>query len=194
MEEKLLKFASNKNISIVLMFLMFILPTYLIPYLGDFSMNVKVRAIVLLLAGIVLFLMLAIRKKDLKFDFIDKLLLVFYLLACISTIFSVNIIVSIFGDDYRYDGIISIGIYLMVYYCAKNFYEYHKGFFYAIFIMVAILSAVLLLECYNFTPLKYILGTYNPRIPFFNIITCKSIWNIYCNFFAYFNLYVFIFK
>ncbi len=193
MKEKLIKLSSNKNISIILMIILFLMPTLTFGFnqfnfyykFNHFSDIVFARTCVLVAFGLLLGLMLLVRRKELKFDKIDKLLLVFYLLGWISTIFSKYTFTSIFGEIGRFDGMIVTTMYLIIYYCAKNFFTYFKNFITAMFIVITVISTFVIFESYKIIPIKF---AYFTGLPYDSIRPSATLFhaNIYGSFISLF--------
>ena len=164
-----MKDIKDKIITAVLTIIIFIVPTLTLePFIqaDNFKINVATRAIALFICGIILLALLILKRKELKFDTIDKLLLIFYAIGWISTFFSTNIKFSLMGELNRYEGIFTIGIYLLIYYCAKNYFYYYKKFVLATFIMASLVGIYCILECYGFLPIHDLLGIpYNSLSP-----------------------------
>ena len=97
----------NKIINVTLCVILFIVPLLITPR-KVYSIPYNILKIcVLLLCGLTLLICLILKRKELKFDLIDKTLLAFYALIILSTIFSANILKSIIGERNRYEGSIS---------------------------------------------------------------------------------------
>lgn len=167
MDEKLEKFASNKNITIVLSVLILIIPSFMLPYdYTIFKTIAMARAIITIIAGLILSFMLIIRHKELRFDKIDVVLFIFYVLGWISTFLAVNIKVAFIGDVARYDGIIMLTMYFIIYYCSKNFYIYFKGILSALILMATLLCSIVILQSFKLLPLgNHFVIPYNSAQP-----------------------------
>ena len=119
----------NKSIYII----MFIVPIIIVP----FAYTSLAKFVVLLICGLILFVALFNKRKELKFDLIDKILLLFWFIICLSTIFSINKPVSVFGTEGRFEGLLTYSVYFLTYYASKYYLEYNKKLqIYAIIIIV----------------------------------------------------------
>ena len=96
----------NKVVTIALSIILFVVPLVIIPRIWGDSYTPKI--IVLLIGGFILLVTTLIRIDKLKIDKTDALVLIFGLLAIISTIFSKNVNKSLIGEDNRYEGLFSI--------------------------------------------------------------------------------------
>ena len=146
----------NKIINVTLCVILFIVPLLITPR-KVYSIPYNILKIcVLLLCGLILLICLILKRKELKFDLIDKTLLAFYALIILSTIFSANILKSIIGEHNRYEGVLTLTTYFLTYYCAKYYFNYNKKLKYFAIAVVLISSAIGILQYYNIFPLYYI--------------------------------------
>lgn len=152
----------NKLITIILTIIIFLVPTVTIPQQIAETTFIQgssfARILILLICGAILLIALIVKHKELKFDTTDKLLLIFYALAWISTIFSVRITDSIWGEKARYEGVITIGVYLLIYYCAKNYFSYYKHFTRIVCIFAGIIAVYAIFQRFGLLPIHNILN------------------------------------
>lgn len=143
----------NKLINKIINVIIFIIPILIIPDgITNLGYNF-LKIVVLLFSGIILSVLLFLKRKEIKLDLIDKTLLIFYLLIVITTILSVNLPKAIIGEWNRYEGLLTFTIYFLVYYFAKYYYSYNKNIkFYAIATML-FCSIIGILQYYNLFPL-----------------------------------------
>ena len=99
-----------------------VLPTKYFP--TDYNLP---KIIVLYSIGTILFILLLIKYKELKFDKYDFLFLTFKFLVIISTILSVDVKVSIFGMHNRYEGMLTFICYFLIYYSARYYLDVKKN-------------------------------------------------------------------
>ena len=111
------KTLTNKIINRTIYVIIFLIPLLILPKNLEGLPSYLPKYIVLLPCGLILLIMLILKRKELKFDLIDKTLIAFYFFVILSTIFSVKITDSIFGYRNRYVGLLTFTIYLRVYYC-----------------------------------------------------------------------------
>ena len=117
---------TNKIINATLNVIIFIVPLLIIP-IGYNKIPYNILKIsVLLLCGLILLITLITKRKELKFDNIDKTLLVLYILIFLSTIFSINLKSAILGAKYRYEGLLTLTYYFLTYYASKYYFKPHK--------------------------------------------------------------------
>lgn len=114
---------SQKILNKVLVCLVCLLPLIYLPF--DFILpNMLLKAFfVYICSAIIIFLCFRIGYK--KIDKIDVFLLAFYSLNLLSLCFSMNKKLSIFGitSGARYDGVVMLGTYLLIYYASKYYYK-----------------------------------------------------------------------
>ena len=87
----------NKVINKTIYVIIFLVPLLMLPSQLDSVPYNILKYITLLICGSILLVMLFLKRRELKFDLIDKTLIAFYILIVISTIFSMDIMKSIFG-------------------------------------------------------------------------------------------------
>lgn len=140
---------TNKIINATLNVIIFIVPLLIIP-IGYSKIPYNILKIsVLLLCGLILLITLIVKRKELKFDNIDKTLLVLYILIFLSTIFSINLKDAIFGAKYRYEGFLTLTCYLLTYYTSKYYFKPHKHIEKFAIIVVWITSIIGILQYHN---------------------------------------------
>ena len=145
----------NKIMNITLNIIIFVIPILIIPEGLNIAPYNLLKILALIICGIILLVVLLL-KKEIKLDKIDKVLLIFYILIVLSTIFSIDVMKSIIGNKNRYEGLLTFTVYFLTYYCAKYYFEYNR--FTKIFAIscVCICSIIGILQYYNIFPLYYI--------------------------------------
>ena len=116
----------QKILNKVLICLVCLLPLIYLPFDFMFSNTLLKTFYIYLCSTIIVFLCCKIGYK--KIDKIDIFLIAFYLLNLLSLCFSVDKKLSIYGNTYsaRYDGIIMLSSYLLIYYASKYYYQINK--------------------------------------------------------------------
>ena len=112
----------EKAITIILTILILVVPMAIMPSINNYYNIPKV--IVLLLGGTLLLVFLLANYKKMEIDNKDVLLLIFGILIFISTMLSSNINTSILGSRRRYEGMLVLFTYILIYFCAKKFLNY----------------------------------------------------------------------
>ncbi len=144
----------KKIINVVLFVVLFLLPLIISPRgISPEYYNIP-KIITLYVCGSTLLVCLFIKRKELKFDKADKLLLIFMALIIISTIFSVNIKKSILGERNRYEGLLTFICYFLIYYCAKYYFKFDTDFINNSFVVIGITTFLATLQFYN-VPIIY---------------------------------------
>ena len=119
---------TKKIINITLFIVLFLLPIIIIP-LRFSPKHYNIPKIALLyLCGLVLFICLFLKRKELKFDKVDKLIISFIILTFISTIFSIDIKTSILGASNRHEGLLTFVCYFLIYYSSKYYFDFLRFF------------------------------------------------------------------
>lgn len=142
----------NNLFEIILTIMMIGAPVLGIPErIGITEQNI-IRRDFLFIIGLLLMILLIKKRKELKFDKKDILLLIFFGIGIVSTVFSIKINKSIFGQHNRHEGIIMIGIYILIYYSAKNFFKYYKSFVPIALSLASILTILAIIQFYDIIP------------------------------------------
>lgn len=175
-----MKILKNNFCEIILTIMAIVVPVIGIPEkINIFEQNI-IRRNFLFIIGIFLIIALIIKRKKLKYDKKDSLLLIFFLIGVISTIFSIYRNRAIFGQPNRHEGILMIGIYILIYYSAKYLFNYYKKFIPLLCVMAVALTILAILQFYNMVPiLKNIYQIPAPNSTFNNS-------NIFANFISIF--------
>ena len=134
----------DKLISITIILLSIIVPIAIFPRtISSISHIPKIAT--LIFCGAVLLILTLMNYKKLYFDKLDILMLIFAVLIFISTCFSSHIKISIIGMQNRYEGMLSLYTYILLFLCAKKFFkkEYFKNYckiMYVVVMLICILS------------------------------------------------------
>lgn len=118
---------SQKILNKILIFFICILPLIYFPFNFFKISNLLVRTcLIYICSAVIIFLCFILNYK--KLDKTDIFLVAFYLLNVLSLCFSMNPKFSIFGmtSSMRYDGIIMLGAYLLIYYASKYYFKINK--------------------------------------------------------------------
>lgn len=147
---------TDKVINVILCIIVFLIPLLTIPRMVALNWYNIVKYIALLICGTILLICIILKRKELKFDLIDKTLLAFLVFIVLSTIFSINVPKAILGEENRYEGLLTFIVYFLTYYCAKYYFAYNKYLKTFAIIVVSITSVIGILQYYNIFPLYYI--------------------------------------
>lgn len=145
--------------------ILFLIPLLILPQEVKVIPYNILKYVTLLICGLILLILLILKRKELKFDLIDKTLIAFYILIVISTIFSIDIKKSILGERNRFEGLLTFTVYFLTYYCAKYYFKYHKKLIIYAIIVICITSIIGILQYYNIFPLYYLFDAFH--IPYF---------------------------
>ena len=110
---------TNKVMNKTIYVIIFLVPLLMLPSQLEAIPSNILKYIVLLVCGTILLVTLFLKRKELKFDLIDKTLIAFYIFIVISTIFSMDILKSILGEYNRFEGLLTFTVYFLTYYCGK---------------------------------------------------------------------------
>jgi Lipid A core - O-antigen ligase and related enzymes len=141
----------KKEATLILTLISGIMPLIMYPY-GDDSYYLP-KTIFLYVMCPLLIVVLILNRKRLSIDKRDTTLLVFLLFVLISTLFSMNTIISVLGNEVRYEGLIMIIFYGVIYYTAKRYLILDKkaiSFIVTVSMIIAIYS---IFQYYNIDPI-----------------------------------------
>lgn len=132
----------KRLITIVLTILLVILPLAIMPDTKDYTLP---KVWCLLIGGFILLILLFLNYKELTIEKQDYFLLLYSLFIFISTMNSTEVMISIMGTKYRYEGMLALFAYIVIYFCAKDFFKYkkNKNLLYicqAVYITISVLS------------------------------------------------------
>lgn len=118
----------DKLINIVLIVLLTLTPLAIIPDEDHYNL---LKIWILLIGGATLLVLFLAKYKDLKLDKKDYVILGFAFLIFLSTMFSSHVQISIIGGFNRYEGMLTLYTYILIYFCAKKYMntKYGKIFF-----------------------------------------------------------------
>ena len=143
-ENNKLTYITNAIITIIITITTCILP--LIPLINK-------NPITYYVIGICLFFLLIIKRKEIKFDKKDKVIFVFLIFAILSTIFALNKKIALLGSEGRYEGLLMIILYVLLYYSSKNFFIFYKHYLKIVFLVVTLIAIYSVCQYYNFMPI-----------------------------------------
>lgn len=130
----------TKAITIIITIMILVIPIAVLP-----TETNPLKFLALVSAGAVLLVLFLINYKSIKIDKKDVLILIFAMLIFISTLLSSDIHTSIFGTEKRYEGMLSLFSYIIIYLCVKRFLRYKNNktlliILYILYILVGILG------------------------------------------------------
>ena len=166
----------QKLITLILTIVAIFAPILIIPDKNDANYNI-LKYIVLLSAGLILLILLVANYKTFKIDKKDSLILIFMGLVLISTFLSSNTKVSIFGQKNRFEGMLMLVTYIIIYLCSKRYFKYKKisVFLNIMFVVAMLIGSLGIMQNYVNAPELY---------PIFGKGICSTLGN--SNFFGSF--------
>lgn len=159
----------KKLITIILTILIIALVLAIMPGSATYTLP---KVYILLVGSGILLVLMFFNYKNFTLDVKDYLLIIFAVLTFISTILSSNVKTSILGTKGRWEGMLAIYAYIIIYFCAKKFLEYKNSktilnILYGIYIPVCILGIAQ----------HYINFPTNALYPIFNKQVCGTFGN-----------------
>lgn len=132
----------TKLITIIITILILVTPIAILPK----DINAP-KVVALLSGGLLLLILFLFNYKSIYIDKKDALIIIFAILIFISTMLSSHLDISILGNDGRYEGMLALFSYIIIYMCSKRFFKYkhHKTLLiilYILYISVCTLGVV----------------------------------------------------
>lgn len=112
----------TKAITIIITIMVLVVPIAILP-----TETNPLKFVTLISGGAVLLLLFLFNYKSIKIDKKDVLILIFAMLIFISTMLSSDIHASIIGSTKRYEGMLSLFSYIIIYLCTKRFFKYKNN-------------------------------------------------------------------
>lgn len=165
----------TKTITVILTLIAVLAPLLIMPSASNYYTIPKVAF--LLPCGLLLLILLFINYKTLKIDKKDILVLIFLGLIFLSVFVSYDLKTSIIGSEYRYEGLLMVSTYVLIYLCAKKYFKYENLniFLNIMFYVLLVIGILGILQMYLNIPALY---------PIFNQGICSTFGN--SNFFGSF--------
>lgn len=113
----------KKAITFNLILITILMPLLIIPDKDNYNI---LKFGTLLILGFILLVLLFASYKALYLDKKDIIILIFIGLVFISTLSAINIKVAIFGEENRYEGLLTFVVYAIIYVCSKKFFTMKK--------------------------------------------------------------------
>jgi len=152
----------EKWIYLGLLILVVVVPLAFTPYLTldvyDIAKLVALRVITLALTILWVLNILNSKDKKISYSFADFALIAFLILAAISTVLSINRLISVYGEYQRYEGLLTFLNYAMVYFLAlQSFtsFERIKNLSRMLVLTSTLVSAYGLLQYLGLDPLSW---------------------------------------
>jgi len=147
----------NNIIIGILSLVLFLAPLLIYPRVLVYDYNIP-KVILLYTCGLFLLVILFIKNKEIKYDKKDLLMLVFFILAEVSFIFSINKKTSLLGEEGRHEGILMLMTYMLVYYFSKYYFKQYKNLYRILFGVVIVICILSILQFYDIVPFQKTLG------------------------------------
>ncbi len=146
----------HNSIQILILGTVIIVPFIYLPVWSviDFFYYPKFIALVVISCALLIILLFNSSKINqwVKFDFINKLLLVYFVLISTSLFFSLDPVLSIEGNFLRHDGYVTQLIYILLFLFARSIKKIDHRFIYSVAVSSAVLSMVGIIQYLGFDP------------------------------------------
>lgn len=135
-----------------IMFIICIVPLIITPWDTDYYYHPKIFNIYVSCFVASVILLIFIRKLKIKHSLIDKLILGYLALVCLSTLFSVNVNQSFFGRIFREEGLFAICCYIFIFHISSKFYKFSLKHVNFILLSSIIISIYAIFQFFGFDP------------------------------------------
>lgn len=146
----------NHIIQVVVLGTVILVPFVYVPLweVNDFFYYPKYIALVIVTCSLLVVCALNVSKLKylIKFDLINRLLLIYFVLITISLFFSLDPIRSIEGNFLRYDGYVTQIMYMLLFLFARTIHTINKRFIYLVSLSSAIVSIYGIIQYLGFDP------------------------------------------
>ena len=141
LEEELTK---EKLVNIMIYLLVWILPFFMVT--RETGKGTEFGKGLFSIVISIIILIVIVKDRKIKVDLISKIALTYLVLAIISTVFSMDIQRSILGAHGRYEGLIMILVYVILFFAAKNYFSIDKKALTMTLALVTILAVLALIR------------------------------------------------
>ncbi|TDT61994.1 O-antigen ligase family protein [Fonticella tunisiensis] len=142
----------TRVLNLIFILIICIVPLIITPWAPDYYYYPKIIAIYALafiLAVISIFL--SNSKTQKRFE--DIVVVLYLLWITLSTLFSIDINRAFLGKDYRYEGLLSLTCYILIYLTASKFYSYSKKHVPILIVSSVIICIYGIIQYFNFDPI-----------------------------------------
>lgn len=129
----------KKVVNLFALIILCIVPLIIFPWGSDIYTHIKIMTVYFLCIVMTLFYCIKLRKENKKATIAEYVLMAYFALIFLSTIFSVDFYRSIVGESYREEGFAAISCYVFIYFIISRYYSFSKKH-----IIYFILSAVII--------------------------------------------------
>ena len=147
----------KRTVNIFIFLIVCISPIIINPIGSDHYFHVKVifLGIVCLIMFLYLltYLMISRKFKEIKFDLSDIILLGYFTAILLSTVFSIDVSISLLGQPVLPEGLFTIACYLFVYIIASKFYVFEEKHLKYLYISALIIAVYGIFQYFHFDPI-----------------------------------------
>ncbi|CDM67716.1 putative membrane protein [Clostridium bornimense] len=145
------EFTKEKLVNTLIYLLLWMLPFFIVT--KESGKGIEFGKGIFLIVISIISLTIIVKEKKIKMDLISKIALIYLALVSISTVFSMDIKQSIVGAHGRYEGLIMISVYVVLFFAAKNYFSIDKKALNMTLALVTILAILSLIQFYGFDPI-----------------------------------------
>lgn len=144
-------FLKNKLFNLYVIIIIGIIPLIITPSMNDIFNDLKIVAACA--ATIIMLILCLIKKERFKPTIINILVVIYGFLLVLSTCFSKDLSLSLFGLPRCREGIISLLTYLLIFYIFSTNFSFSEKIFDVVFIIASVISIYGILQFFKIDPL-----------------------------------------
>lgn len=141
----------EESVNVIIYLLLWILPFFMVTKETGEGMDFG-KGILMIVMSIIILIIFA-KDRNIKMDLVSKMAIIYLVIATIATVFSMDIKQSIVGVRGRYEGLIIIAVYVVLFFAAKNYFAIDKKALTMALTLVTILALLTLIQFYGFDPI-----------------------------------------
>ncbi len=143
----------NKILNNLLLVIYTVTPLIIIPYSSDYFYFPKICFVYMVSTIMIISWFLNRENNRLEFDITEKIIVLYLIAVVISTIFSIDRIVSMYGNFGREEGLFAIIIYIFLFFTANRNYIFSKRHMHFLLISAAIVAVYGIFQYFGFDPI-----------------------------------------
>ena len=148
----------GKAFNLFTLLIVSLVPLIINPFSTDLYSHPKIMTVYVLCGILAIFYFTQIRNKELKNDLEEYVLVIYFLLVAISTVFSVDSYQAVLGAPRREEGFAAICCYIFIYFITSRFYRFSKMHLRYVIVSSLMISVYGICQYYGLEPLQKILG------------------------------------
>jgi O-antigen ligase len=139
--------------NLLIIFIICIVPLIIIPWRVDYYYFPKAKAIHLASIPLLIILIIFIKKWIYKVEIQDFLVLLYLALIIFSTLVSIDFTRSLHGRPLRWEGLITLGCYIVIFLGASKYYTFSYRHVYILLFSISLIAVYGIAQYFGFDPI-----------------------------------------